>query len=386
MMNNFYPTPKKRYRVLFVSFSYVIDVYQSKLKACFETGSVEVALLSPAFWKFPEWRRIFYLKKNYSEIKFYPAKIYFFNGRGGAFLYPVFTLIKAFLDFKPEIIYVEQEVFSLATFEIALIAHALKIPIAIFCWENIDKNLFFLRKWTRNFVLRTACFITPGNQDAAYLLRKWGYNGPMEILPQIGVDTNLFLPELRKKKAKFCIGYVGRLVYEKGVDLIFRAAKNLYDQGHEFKIVICGDGPYNHELRQLAKDLSIINNIDWLGEIKHDDIPIAIAQLDVLILPSRTTPNWKEQFGHVLIEAMAMGVPVIGSSSGAIPNVIGRTDAIFTENNFNELSKIIKRILLDPDWMDQLVKFGRKNVQEKYTDKSIANSLVLIFDQITAKV
>jgi len=383
-MNNLHPLPKKRFRVLFISFSYVIDVYQSKLKACFETGSVEVALLSPAFWKFPEWQRIFYLKKKYPEIKLYPANIYIFNGRGGAFLYPVFTLIKAFLDFKPEIVYVEQEIFSLATFEIALIAHVLKIPMAIFCWENVDKKLFILRKWTRNFVLRTACFITPGNQDAAYLLEKWGYNGPMEILPQIGVDTNLFLPKLRRKKEKFCIGYVGRLVYEKGIDLIFRAAESLYNQGYDFKIVICGDGPYRYKLEQLAKDLLIINNIDWLGEIKHDDIPIAMAQLDILILPSRTMPNWKEQFGHVLVEAMAMGIPVIGSSSGAIPTVIGRDDMIFTENNFSGLSEIIKRILIDPNLMDQLIEFGHENVEKKYTDKSIANSLVSVFKKIAA--
>jgi glycosyltransferase involved in cell wall biosynthesis len=103
----------------------------------------------------------------------------------------------------------------------------------------------------------------------------------------------------------------------------------------------------------------------------------------VIVLPSRTLHGkWKEQFGHVLIEAMAMGIPVIGSNSGAIPEVIGRSDLIFPENDSEELSLILGRLIADNEWLLEVSKFLENRAINEYSDQKIADLLVSIWRDI----
>ncbi len=197
-------------------------------------------------------------------------------------------------------------------------------------------------------------------------------------MPQIGLDTKLFYPREKIENPHiFTIGYVGRIVREKGIDLIFDAAKRLIENNIQIRILICGSGDNEHELQIYAEHLGLTKYVRWLGAVNHDRVPEILAQLDVLILASRTVEGkWKEQFGHVLVEAMAMGIPVIGSNSGAIPEVIGRPDLIFPENNHLELAQIIEKLIDNPGWKLDISSFLLTRAVSEYSDQRVADRLL----------
>lgn len=359
-------------RVLFVSHTYVVGVNQGKLDAIAATGT-EVGLLVPAKWQALAWGKRFEVEKPYPRIRIYSARV-LFEGKVGAYFYPPWVIQKAIADFRPDVIQVEQEVFSLSAFEIALWARLARKPLVLFCWENMDRHLSKFRQWVRQFVLGTAQLIVAGNQEGKELLRQWGYKGIIEVMPQMGVDTALFNPGLRQPKdnSQLVVGFVGRLAHQKGIDILIAALSQLRDRGHHCQVILCGSGAEEEMLRQEAQQQNVADLIVWRGGVRHDEVPAEMSKFDVLVLPSRTTLDWKEQFGHVLIEAMAMGIPAVGSSCGEIPNAIGRPDLVFPEGDAQQLAAILERMIKDRPWRQQLEQDSLNRVKEHYTHQRIA--------------
>jgi glycosyltransferase involved in cell wall biosynthesis len=108
-------------------------------------------------------------------------------------------------------------------------------------------------------------------------------------------------------------------------------------------------------------------------------MPEYLSCLDVLVLPSKTTPHWKEQFGRILTEAMACEVAVIGSRSGEIPQTIGDAGLTFREGDSQELFEKIQFLLERDTLRDTLGKKGRARVLEKYTNGRLASSLYSLY-------
>lgn len=368
-------------RVLFISHAYVVGVNQGKLDAIAATG-IGVGLLAPSNWKALEWNRALALEKPYPRIKIYSAPVSS-TGRGGAHLYAPWQLWQVLKDFQPDVVQVEEEIFSLCTFELAVWTKLTGKPLVVFGWENMERRLPILRQWVRQFVMNTAKLIIAGNHDGANLLQQWGYTGLIEVMPQMGVDTRLFSPRsLERKSDEFQIGFLGRLVPEKGIDLLFIAARQLREQGLKCRIILCGSGSGEEALRNEAQKQQVTDLVTWQGAVRHEQAPEEIGKFDVLVLPSRTAPTWKEQFGHVLIEAMAVGVPVIGSSSGEIPNVIGRSDLIFPEGDAQGLAAILERMIREPAWWEEVGRYGIARVHQHYSHERIAERLLSLWQTV----
>ena len=104
--------------------------------------------------------------------------------------------------------------------------------------------------------------------------------------------------------------------------------------------------------------------------------------LDLFVLPSKTVPWWKEQFGHVIIEAMSCEVPVIGSTCGEIPNVIGDAGLVFKEGNADDLTTKITQVVEDETFCKQLAKRGRQRILKSYTHEILANKMFEIYKNI----
>jgi glycosyltransferase involved in cell wall biosynthesis len=371
-------------RVLFVSHAYVVGVNQGKLNAIAQTDNIEVGLLAPSNWKALEWNRLIPLEHPYPHLHLYSAPV-IFSGRVGAHLYSPWKIWQVLKDFNPDIIQIEEEVFSLCAFEVAILARIIKKPIVIFGWENELRQLSPLRWQICQFVLNTASAIVSGNQDGADIMRKWNYHGLLEVMPQMGVDPDFFTPFLKpftQNKSTFNIGFLGRLTQSKGIDLIFRAVAQLRDRGINSQIILCGSGSEEAALQKLAENLQISDCILWRGAVPHQQVPAELSQFDVLVLPSRSTPTWKEQFGHVLIEAMSMGIPVIGSNSGEIPNVIGRDDLVFPEEDYNGLADILAKLINDPEWRQETARYGMARVHQLYSHEKIADRLISLWETI----
>lgn len=367
----------RRLRVLFVSHTYVVGVNQRKLHALAAREGIEVGLLAPARWR--AWGRRFDLERPYPEVRVYGIPVWLEGRRSGYFFAP-WTLRRILAEFRPDLVQVEGEAFAIVAWEVAALARLARAPVAVFCWENIDLPLSLPRRCIRWFVLRAARLVIAGNKEAGALVRRCGFTGPVEVMPQLGVDADLFRPRLQDRNGSVpVVGFVGRLTYEKGIDLLLDAARLLWERAVPFRLVLCGTGPDEEKLHRAAAERGIAHLVTWRGHVFHHQVPEEMKVFDVLVLPSRSVPGWKEQFGHVLIEAMSMGIAVIGSSSGEIPYVIGRDDLVFPEGDSSALADALERILRDGELQKEAGKYGIARVRALYTDERIAERLVEVW-------
>jgi glycosyltransferase involved in cell wall biosynthesis len=122
--------------------------------------------------------------------------------------------------------------------------------------------------------------------------------------------------------------------------------------------------------------------VEFAGAVSTQDIPQALAMMDAMALPSLTRANWKEQFGRVLIEAMACETPVIGSESGEIPNVVGDAGLITPEGDAKALAAAIARLGSDPALCADLARRGRQRVLERFTQERVARNVAALYTEI----
>lgn len=181
------------------------------------------------------------------------------------------------------------------------------------------------------------------------------------------------------------VGFVGRLVWEKGVDVLLDAAHRLGQQGCACRLLVCGSGPERERLERRAHERGIADLVEWQSAVAPDQVPEVMQRLDALVLPSRSTPRVQEQFGRVLIEAMASGVPVVGSTCGEIPNVIGRDDLVFPEADAEALARILERLMRDRGYWEEVRAYGLARVREHFTMERVAERLVELWLQVLGR-
>ena len=298
-------------RVLMVSKACLVGAYQTKLEeiACFE--DVELAVIVPPVWNDPSGPVP--LERSHTHGYRLIVDPIRFNGDFHLHYYP--KLKQRIAEFQPQIIHIDEEPYNLATWLAYRQARSVNAKSLFFSWQNLDRRYPVPFSMMEKRVLHGVDYAIMGNQDAVQVWHSKGYRGPYKVIPQFGVDPEIFHPPpFRDSGRGFIIGSANRrLVPEKGVDLLLRAAADLPGI---WRLHIVGDGPERSHLEQLANELRISDRVHFDRTISSAAMPAYLQQLDVLVLSSRTKPNWKEQFGRALIEAMACEVPVIGSDSG----------------------------------------------------------------------
>jgi glycosyltransferase involved in cell wall biosynthesis len=142
---------------------------------------------------------------------------------------------------------------------------------------------------------------------------------------------------------------------------------------------VVGEGPYREAVTAQAEALGLDGRLEITGSVPHEAMQGHLARMDVLVLPSRTTARWKEQFGRVLVEAMALGVPVIGSNSGEIPAVVGDAGLVFPEGDVTELRGRIRCLMGDDALRADLARRGSARALGRYTNQAIADATHAIY-------
>lgn len=286
-------------------------------------------------------------------------------------------------SFRPDVIDLWEEPWGMLSVETCFLRNLLLPNTRIISEteQNVDKKLPFPFEQFRRYTLRHADFVIGRNAEAVEITRRKGYRGPAAVAPN-GVDTGVFKPMDREAARRalgfsgFVCGYVGRLVEQKGLSEIVEALKDCPPQ---VNVVFAGSGDFQPELERLVSELGQQNRVRFLPNRSREELPQVMSALDVLLLPSRTTRRWKEQFGRVIIEAHACRTPVIGSDSGAIPDVVGAGGLIVPEQNPAALADAIRKLLGNPVLLDEMGAAGLRQVENSYSFQRLAAQMREIY-------
>jgi len=299
------------------------------------------------------------------------------------------TLDFAMRTFQPQIIHAEEEPDSLSALQIvgARRLFAPRAKLILHTWQNIDRPKTLPVRWVMERTLAAADLVFCANQEAVPILRRHGFRGSLPVLPAVGVDTEVFVPCTGRQPLTTDaprIGYVGRFVPEKGLDTLLYAFASLHQQAPGARLRLIGDGVQRETLRALAVALGVAATTEFVAPMPPAQIAQALCALDILVLPSRTTPVWKEQLGRVLLEAMACGVPVIGANSGAIPEVIGNAGMIFPEGDAASLGAQLGDLVRSPALGLALRQLGLQRIADHYSQRHLAEQITASYRQLTA--
>jgi len=165
------------------------------------------------------------------------------------------------------------------------------------------------------------------------------------------------------------IGFVGRLVPERVLDLLFRACVSL---AGKWSITVVGTGPSQEELEALAERLGIAARVTWHGALPRPAIDEVWPRIDCAVFPSRTTPRWVETVGRAPLEAMAHGVAVVASDSGVLPEVVGEAGRVVAEEDVSALAEALYGLYADRAECERLGAAGRRRVLEEFADPAVA--------------
>jgi glycosyltransferase involved in cell wall biosynthesis len=362
-------------RVLMLSKALVTGVYQKKLEELAKLPDVELLCIVPPYWLEGRVGSV-NLNRMYTEGYELEVEPMSFNGRHHVHYYP--GLRKQIRRFRPDIVHIDEEPYNVVTAHATMLARQVKAKVAFFAFQNINRRYPPPFSFIERYCYSRATAGIAGNQDAADVLRAKGFRKPIEVIPQFGVDPDIYRPVRRTSDWKHVptIGYIGRVVPEKGLDTLIEAAAKVPNRPH---VLIVGSGSHRLELQHLAERLGVRDRMQFRSAIPPEQVPKMMADFDALVLPSLTQKNWKEQFGRVLIEAMSCEVPVIGSDSGEIPNVIGEGGLVFAEGNPDQLAGHIRNVLEDAEFRRSLGVAGRKRVLEHFTQARVAEQTYRLY-------
>jgi glycosyltransferase involved in cell wall biosynthesis len=276
------------------------------------------------------------------------------------------NLIGLLRQLQPDVILIEEEPHSLAALEWGIAASMLGLPFGVQAAETLDRVFPSPIVKSRNFVLRRASFVLARSPGARSLANRWGARGEVTIVPHAVPSWPTFIE--REPSGQFTVGYAGRLVPEKGLDDLVTA---VFGMETSARLLLVGDGPMRDQLQRTAPWVDVI-----VGH-RHEEMNELFTDMDVLVLPSRTTATWEEQFGRVLVEALWCGTPVVGAESGQIPWVVNTTGGgrTYPEGDIKALSKILDELSLDPGQRRAMATRGRDVVENMFSAEAVATTL-----------
>jgi glycosyltransferase involved in cell wall biosynthesis len=364
-------------KVLIVSKILVVAAYRHKLDEIAARPEVErLVVVTPPVWHEPGGRALALEPSagpHAYELRIEPIR---FNGSYHLFYWP--GLGRVLRDVRPDLVHLDEEPYNLATAHGSWLSERAGARSIFFTWQNQVRRYPPPFSWFERSVFRRSAFAIAGSGEALRVLRTKGYAGPASVIPQFGVDPDLFTPRPQPLPADDApiIGFISRLVEEKGIFVLLAALATLPGR---WRLHILGTGPVEAKARRRAAELGLAERITWERGVPSRLIPERMRTFTMLVQPSLTRRKWKEQFGRAMMEAMACGVAVVGSTSAEIPNVIGNAGLVVTEGDATALRDGIARLLVDPELRAELGRRGRLRVLECYTNARIAEQTVGVY-------
>ena len=378
-------------KVLSISHSCVVSEYQKRMCEVAKYSDIELTLVVPKHWL--QFNRKVNLEKdsdqNYRIISNQPITWCFKRNplRNVTHIYPGMKGILRRLE--PDIIEIWEEPFSAVTAHTTFWAKRIipKSKLIFFSAHNIRKNYPFPFSKFEKHTYKNADYAFLMSDEVAHVLRGKGYTKGFRVLP-LGIDPDIFCKKdvfLLKKQLglrDFVIGFMGKIVEQKGILDLIEAISQINEK---IQVLIIGNGDLRGEVEHLVKLSGRSKRTIIIDAVPHSQVPDHLNCMDLLVFPSITLRHLKEQFGRVVIEAMACEVPVIGSDSGEIPRTIGKAGLVFKEKDVADLKKKIETLVNNRNFRGMLAKNGRKRVFENFTWKAIAEKQYQVYRELMSQ-
>ena len=274
-------------------------------------------------------------------------------------------------DTRPDLIHLTGDPWTPTAEAGASAARDLKIPYVLVGTSSLGGARGLTARWQANRVRDGAAGLAGITKPALDLLSTEASAGPRAVLPQLGFEIPSH-PHRRGTGAGVGFLVVGRIVPERGLDLLFDALAEVYG---DWRVQIVGTGPSQEALEAHAQRLGLSARIEWLGGVPRAELAGLWADADALVAPSRSTATWVEPSGTVVLEAMAWGVPAIVSRCGALPDVVGDAGMVIDEGDQPALTRALARLVEDPERARTLGAMARGRVLEHYGDAAIAERM-----------
>jgi glycosyltransferase involved in cell wall biosynthesis len=257
-------------------------------------------------------------------------------------------------------------------------------------FQNMSKQYPPPFSWMERSVLRRADgWIGFGQTVHDALIARPGYEQlPWRVITP-GVDVARFTRDTdarRRVREQYgwddsmpVVGFVGRFVRQKGVRLLIAALKEVTVP---WRALFVGGGPELRAVQSFAA--AYPGRVAIATDVPHDAVPGYLNAMDVMAAPSETTTAWREQFGRMLIEAMACGVAVVASDSGEIPHVVKYAAVVLPEQDVAAWTDGLTRLLSNRGARADLAYKGRERAQLEFAWPRIAGRHLEFFDELTA--
>lgn len=257
-------------------------------------------------------------------------------------------------------------------------------------YENIPfahENLAF-RRFVKREVFRNADAVLPCCEMGRKALELEGAPSEKIRVVPMGVDVGEYAPrpkcdrlmrDLGIDSGDFVVLYAGRLVWEKGVYQLADAA-SLLRSVPRLKVILAGSGPEEDGLRTRISRSGVDGVVRLIGKMPPSSMPDLLSIADVVAVPSIATRKWQEQFGAILIEAMACGRPVVAGDSGAIPEVVGDAGILVRQGDFVALSEAVRGLYENPELRAEIGDRGTARARTLYANEVVAEQIAEVYD------
>ena len=299
------------------------------------------------------------------------------------FVYDPRPIVTALRELKPDVIDLNAEPYSVQCAEVLTLRNWLapRVPIVLGVCQNIFHRYPPPFNWFERRALNQAAAAYGCSETVRELLIAKGFSKTARVIP-FGVNVDEYTPRAphRMDGEDLTIAFVGRMLPAKGLSILAQALAKVRNEN--WKLLVIGDGEEREPFAERLSELNLMERTQFMGAIKYDEMPRLFQQMDLLVLPTQTTKRVREQFGRVIIEAMASGVPVIGSTCGAIPEVVGEAGLVVPEGDPDALAAAIQRLLADENLRRQLARAGRERVERHYSWEEVASQMYELFRDV----
>jgi glycosyltransferase involved in cell wall biosynthesis len=299
------------------------------------------------------------------------------------FSYDPRSLIEALRRHQPHLIDLNHEPYSIAGAEVLALRDWLmpSVPVVMQVAQNLDRHYPPPFNWLQRRALNKVAAAYACNEDARALLRSRGFRKPISLIP-FGVNAEAFAvrPHHEPADGVLTIGFVGRMLPGKGLAVLAEALGLISSM--KWRLLLVGDGPERSQFSAQLERHGLLDRARFTGAVPYHEVPELFREMDIFVMPTRTTERIREQFGRVLVEAMASGVPVIGTTCGAIPEVLADAGLVVPESDVPALAEAMRKLLSDDALRARLALLGRHRIEQHYSWELVARKTYELFQHV----